>query len=361
MRRGGDLNSPDDANSVCLDELSFARFECKTPIVPVMAISCKPPFVVFRLDYVEFLQWRDFGEAYQHGFRRLLEAIEAARTSPDKVWRYRRWDDRLQPFDFADYLFTKRRDFCGREWLFQEIEQWRAETGRQRALLIIGDPGIGKSAIVAQLIHANPSGQVLAHHCCQFRSRETLRAGRFIRSLAAQIASQIEGYAASLDDPKVEAALGEGRCQGDPFGAFEEGILGPLHALHAPPGGARYILIDALDEALVLEEGPSLVALLAARLDRLPGWLRVVATARKDPEVLRQLAACAPKRSGPTIPATSTTSSGSSPTGWGSRSCGSGWLERPAGRRGHPPAAREERRQLPLGRAGAPGPGIGRV
>jgi len=53
--------------------------------------------------------------------------------------------------------------------------------------------------------------------------------------------------------------------------------------------GPANILIDALDEALALEEGPSLVALLAARLDRLPGWLRVVATARKDPDVLRQL------------------------------------------------------------------------
>jgi len=289
VRKSGDPDSPDAADSVCLDELSFARFACKTPIVPVMAIPCKPPFVVFRLDYVELLQWRDFGEAYQNGFRRLREAIEAARTSPERVWRYRRWDDRLQPFDFADYLFTKRRDFCGREWLFEEIERWRAGPGRQRALLIISDPGIGKSSIVAQLIHANPGGQVLAHHCCQFRSRETLRPGRLIRSLAAQIASQLEGYAASLDDPKVEAALGEGRCQEDPFSAFEEGILGPLHALHAPPGGARYILIDALDEALALQEGPSLVSLLAARLDRLPGWLRVVATTRKDPEVLRQL------------------------------------------------------------------------
>jgi len=239
VRRSGGPNGTDDYDSICLDELSFARFVCKTPIVPVMAIPCEPPFVIFRLDYVELLQWRDFGDAYQHGFRRLRAAIEVARTSPEKVWRYRRWDDRLQPFDFADYLFTKRRDFCGREWLFQEIEQWRAEAGRQRALLIVGDPGIGKSAIVAQLIHANRGGQVLAHHCCQFRSRETLRPGRFIRSLAAQIASQLDGYAARLDDPKVEAALGEARCQEDPFSAFEEGILGPLHALHPPPGGAR--------------------------------------------------------------------------------------------------------------------------
>ena len=284
------------------------------------------------------------------------------RTSPEKAWRYRRWDDRLQPFDFADYLFTKRRDFCGREWLFQEIEQWRAQPGAQRALLIVGDPGIGKSAIVAQLIHANPGGQVLAHHCCQFRSRETLRPGRFIRSLAAQIASQLEGYAASLDDPKVEAALGEARCQEDPYSAFEEGILGPLHALHAPPGGARYILIDALDEALALHEGPSLVALLAARLDRLPGWLRVVATARKDPEVLRQLSGLRAEEIRAEDPRNL-----DDIERFLAHRLGQPALQGRLAQSGLPPEeamrrpARQERRQLPLGRAGAPGPGVGRV
>jgi hypothetical protein len=114
VRRKGDAANPDDSESVCLDELSFARFACKTPIVPVMAIACEPPFVIFRLDDVELLQWREFGEAYQRGFRRLLEAIEAGLQGEV---RYRRWEHRFQPFDFADYLFTKRRDFCGREWL----------------------------------------------------------------------------------------------------------------------------------------------------------------------------------------------------------------------------------------------------
>ena len=52
-----------DADSVCLDELSFARFACKSPIVPVMAVPCEPPFVVFRLDYVDLTAWRDSPEA----------------------------------------------------------------------------------------------------------------------------------------------------------------------------------------------------------------------------------------------------------------------------------------------------------
>ncbi len=104
------------------------------------------------------------------------------------------------------------------------------------------------------------------------------------------IASQLDAYAGHLDDPQIEAALGEARCETDPASAFEEGILNPLHKVPTPAGGSRYILIDALDEALMPRDGLSLVALLApARLDRLPGWLRVVVTTRKEPDVLRRL------------------------------------------------------------------------
>jgi hypothetical protein len=274
--------------SVCRDEIGFARHACKVPIVPVMVQPCEAPFVIFRLDYVDLCAWRDSPDQYKKGFRRLLDAITAAQRGEPP--RYRRWDDRFRPFDFASFLHDRRRDFCGRQWLFDEIEAWRTDPTRPRALLITGDPGIGKSAIVAQLVHLNPGGQVLAYHCCRADTPETLRPARFVRSLAAMIASQLEGFANLLDDPRVEEALSESRCESDPASAFEEGILNPLHRLHTPPGGDRYLLIDALDEALTVREGLSLVGLLSpSRLDRLPGWLRVVATTRNEPDVLEQL------------------------------------------------------------------------
>ncbi len=274
--------------SVCRDELAFARFACKLPIVPALAAHCEPPFVIFRLDYIDLTAWRDSVEQYKLGFKRLIDAIGAhLRGEPP---RYRRWDTRLPQFDFGPYLYDRRKDFCGREWLFRRIDDWRAGGDRRRALLITGDPGIGKSAIVAQLVHMNPGGQVLAYHCCRADTPETLRPGRFIRGLAGMIATQLDAYAGQLDDPLVEAALGEARCETDPASAFEEGILNPLHRVPTPAGGVRYILIDALDEALATRDGSSIVTLLSpSRLDRLPGWLRVVATTRKDPDVLRRL------------------------------------------------------------------------
>src|SRR5271157_352880 len=274
--------------SVCRDELAFARCACKLPIVPALAEPCEPPFVIFRLDYIDLTAGRDSLDQYKLGLKRLIDAIQAYMHGEPP--RYRRWDDRFPQFDFGPFLYDKRRDFCGREWLFQRIDAWRADRDRHRALLITGDPGIGKSAIVAQLVHLNPGGQVLAYHCCRADTPETLRPGRFIRGLAGMIASQLEGYASQLDDPQVEAALGEARCETDPASALEEGILNPLHRVPTPAGGTRYILIDALDEALAVRDGLSIVTLLSpSRLDRLPCWLRVVATTRKEPDVLRRL------------------------------------------------------------------------
>jgi hypothetical protein len=286
VRRSGEPGNPDDLDSICLDEISFARFaRPPRPIVPVMAVACEPPLCIFRLDYVDLCAWRDSEEVYRTGFERLLEAIDAALRGE---LHYRRWDHRLRPWDFAAFLNEKRRDFCGRQWLFDEIDAWRASS-REGALLITGDPGVGKSAIVAELVHQNPGGQVLAYHCCQADTPETLRPDRFIRSLAAMIASRLGAYAAQLDNPSVADALAEGNCARDPGSAFEAGLLAPLEILTAPVEGVRYILVDALDEALALRDGQTIVEMLASRLERLPAWLRFVATTRKERAVLDRL------------------------------------------------------------------------
>ena len=53
----------------------------RDPIVPVKAVEpCDPPFVIFRLDYVDLCAWSDSDDRYQAGLRRLLEAIDGKRT-----------------------------------------------------------------------------------------------------------------------------------------------------------------------------------------------------------------------------------------------------------------------------------------
>lgn len=210
----------------------------------------------------------------------VTEALHS-RKSPERLW-----GPLPQPWDFTPFILEKRKHFTGRKWLFRDLDEWRCKEAPP-ALLITGEPGIGKSAIVAALVGDNPEGQVLAYHCCRADTPATLEPGRFVRSLAGMLAARLEGYAAMLEDPGIKDALE--RADTDPASAFEAAILSPLYEAPRPNGNRRYLLIDALDEALAHPKRPTIVEVLAARIKQLPPWLGIVATTRGEPGVLRQL------------------------------------------------------------------------
>ena len=280
VRRQGEI---DHLDSVCLDELAFARFsKPPVPIVPVMAVECRPPLEIYRLDYVDLTSEPD----RQAGLQRLCDGIAAALRGDT---RYRSWVDNLRPWDFRNIVGVKRRDFIGRDWLIDEVLQWLSSDAEAPALIIKGDPGSGKSAVMAELIHRNPAG-LLGYHFCQAETPETLKPGRFVRSVAAMLASQLPEYEERLA-AGLPRALEEAVSDNDPFSSFEEGILAPLDALASPPSSA-FLLIDALDESLArrdVHRGATIVELLADRIYRMPKWLRIIATTRREEDVLRRL------------------------------------------------------------------------
>jgi predicted ATPase len=251
--------------------------------VPVKVRPCEAPFLIYRLQHIDFRRWDESEPVYQAGLDQIYEAIEAARRGEK---RERTWGWLPKPWDFEPFLHEKRKDFVGREWLFEEIGKWRVR-GAEPALLITGEPGIGKSAIVAALVHENTGGQVLAYHCCQADTPATLDPAGFVRNLAAMLSGRLDDYAAMLEDPAIVKVLEE--ADEDPASAFEAAILAPLHQLREPALTGRYLLIDALDEALARTKGQTIVDLLSSRINRLPPWLRIVATTRNEQNVLNQL------------------------------------------------------------------------
>ena len=270
--------------SVCLDEWSYAQFELRRPIIPVLAQACPPPLFLHRLDYVDLCKWRDSESQYSQGFARLLEALHNAK---DGRVLFRKWDSALRPLDCSAFLHDKRRSFVGRKWLFGQIDNWLLTRPKERVLLIKGNPGVGKSAIIAAMAHQDP--RVIGCHCCMADNRQTTTPSVFIRSLAAMFAARIVEFASMLDQPEVQAALSEATIASDPIQAFDSGLLRPLHqvSFFDQPG---VLLIDALDESLNGKEGGySITDILAARSEQLPGWLRIVATTRNEPRVLERL------------------------------------------------------------------------
>ncbi len=193
--------------------------------------------------------------------------------------------------DFAALIAAKREGFSGREWLFAEVEAWAANPA-SRALLIRADYGVGKSAFIAELVARNPGGAVAAWHFCQHDTRETLRPGAFVRNLAGRLRDSLPAYREAVEArPELQERLD--KALEDPGSAFEAALLNPLATLAAPPA-PRLILIDALDEALEVDADEArrvgnLVALLSNKASRLPPWLRLVVTARNNPEVISRL------------------------------------------------------------------------
>jgi len=272
-----------DSDSVCLDEIAFARYSVpRIPVVPAMIEDCEPPLSIFRLHFVDMRGWQD-DAAYHAALDELRAGLEAAIRGEEN---FREDVAQLRPWDFDSVIEKKLEGFVGREWLVEEITRW-AEQPTGPALAIVGDPGCGKSAIAAHLVHRNPDGRILACHFCQGDFVDSLDPREFVRSVAAMLAGRLPAYAKQLTDPAVREAL----QRDDPVRAFEHGLLGPLTRIPPPPGGNRLLLVDALDEALAPARAgkTSIVDLLAARLERFPAWLKLVATSRKEQPVLDRL------------------------------------------------------------------------
>ena len=279
----------DDAesgDSVCLDELAWARYaQPPTPIVPVLAVrGASIPLTIFRLHYLDFVDSLSSESLFQQRCEELVDAVHGVLRG--RV-QYRSWDSWLTlGAEFDRFLYSKRNRFSGRDWLFKQIDSWR-KSGTEPALLIRGDPGIGKSAIIAELAYGRLGAASIATYCCQFDVLETLRPATFVRSVAYQFASRLPQYADQIERPEIRRILEMAEL--DPSSAFELGVLDPLARLKAPFEDPSFLCIDALDEAVTFKEGLSIVSLLESRIDRLPSWLKIIATTRNDKAVMRQL------------------------------------------------------------------------
>jgi WD40 repeat protein len=228
-----------------------------------------------------------------------IEIVVADAQQAADVARSLRWSW-PQPLDFGPYRSFRREGFVGRSWLFEEVRAWAmadgAASGRPRAQLIEAEYGVGKSAFLAELVDTQAAGvSVVAQHFCQFDAIATLAPGRFVSSIAAQLAAALPAYRAAIE---AEEAAGLRQLleapDNDPIGAFDQAVLAPLEAM-PPPAGPLLLVVDALDEAL--EHRPSndkaplvtIVSLLGQRAQRFPRWLRLLATARPLPAVQQPL------------------------------------------------------------------------
>lgn len=229
--------------------------------------------------------------------------------------------NQLKAIAFPD-LQQLAEGFTRRSHILNNIDHWLQQKD-QRFFILTGEPGVGKSAIAAHLIHTRKD--IVAYHFCQADNINTLKPGQILRSLSAQLMKTLPGYGQALlntiksptlaarvkityqeaiNSEITEVFIGNLKSSND----GEEGqedlesllevlIRAPLAALgdyqDSLPERAVF-LIDGLDVAVSREEAAQddedIVTLLAAFSDaeNLPSWVRFILTSRPDRRVLRE-------------------------------------------------------------------------
>lgn len=214
------------------------------------------------------------------------------------------------PFDSEIARLTER--FTGREWVLEEIEDW-LKLKNERFFVLIGEHGIGKSAIAAKIIQTKFQ-VVAAYHFCIAGRGETIQPNGVLLSLAAQLVEYFADYAESLvnvikplklsvkveinaqtiKDSDVRGIVIENLHTQCPKEALDIILRRTFDELPNPPEKPVLIIIDSLDEAVTYGDKENLVTLLSA-INGLPSWLRlIVTTCRDEQRVLSYLKMLSP-------------------------------------------------------------------
>lgn len=108
-----------------------------------------------------------------------------------------------------------------RSWLeAQLLKLLNEKSTRNKPILITGDPGIGKSTFVANLVRESEAKEgkdskeayvsVLAHHVCMADNLKSLNAGEFVRSVSEMLTQRVPAYAETV--AKLKDGLNSQAC-----------------------------------------------------------------------------------------------------------------------------------------------------
>lgn len=168
-------------------------------------------------------------------------------------------------YDFTALIEDKVEGFVGRTFIFETIDQFIRDNTRGY-LFVRGDPGIGKSALAAQLVKTRG----YLHHF-NVRAEGINKSSTFLQNICAQLIAAYDLDYATLPPEATEDA------------SFLKRLLSEVSA--QLDDGRCVIVVDALDE-VDLTGIPAGVNVLYLPLTLPPG-IFIIATARREQLNLR--------------------------------------------------------------------------
>jgi hypothetical protein len=257
----------------------------RVPALPLVAATIAEvgPPDWFQCDTRIALLWPGQSEeSVEKAFQSLKLAIENAiqkYVRDVEPFLYRLRDLQLTPVDFTPFVDDRLKDvnLSRREWLCSEVRDLLNSTAA-RGVLLIGDPGIGKTTLICQLVRDPEfSKDVLAEFFCN--RDHSLAASDFVETLIVQAADRIPELRDALDSEDAIEALQPGNVSRSPYTALMVGLIEPLCRLKNHPP-RMYLVVDGLNESVQYPLRPSIVEALADVVESLPHWLRLLFSSR---------------------------------------------------------------------------------
>lgn len=270
---------------VCLDEIGIAMSHKHGAIATLLAdkdVESKIPASVAHIQYLDVSDWtkvigqdEETWSAWLDGVvGEILAIIIANQGFAGEIQDLQRI---LCPMpDSAKIGRLVENGLIGRLWVKEAISDWRITNSNQRMFWLVGEPGIGKSALAADLVH-KAKLQVVAYHFCDYQVAESRTAHRFVCNLAFMLSARLPDYRRLLLSSL--AILPKSIMEMTATELMERLLINALkNKIDGGLSNDRLLLvIDALDEA-----DAELVNILVSYLDALPRWLGVVVTSRPE-------------------------------------------------------------------------------
>lgn len=291
---------------VCRNEIAIAmnRFGEVYPILLEGGIEQDIPITIRHLQWPDLSQWKiiregrvpgvDWARWYEEKLLNLIEKIEGEATRFADETRVLR--ETLQPASFEAKIAQHVPGFIGREWLFDAYHQWADHQPESRILWIKAGPGVGKSAISANLAHRERGG-IIASWFCDAKSSELKDPNSALKSIAFQLALRWEDYRVKLlHSLGLKASATDETCEDVRKELAKKNTQDLfLFLLAEPLAGLIWrdhklvVVIDALDEATDEQGNNRITELISTELSSLPDWIGFVVTSRPEAEVVNRL------------------------------------------------------------------------
>ena len=277
--------------SVCQDELAIA-ISCKHGMIRSVLLQSQGSFT--PPSRATEYQWEDMSDYPTYQMQGGAVWAKYVDEKADRIIRELS-SDKIQRYNL-DMKFlrskllvglpdtTTRLDrlmeqpMVGRHWVTEEIQRWIKDSNGKKLMVLYGKPGSGKSMYAAHLQYYNP--WVAAALACDCQSKEYSDTDSITNHLAYRLAMRLPDFRETLMYYYSKSGFSPGKGKD----RFSKLIAEPLSRRNINGNrSTMVILIDGLDEV----ETGNLLGYLQEYSKELAPWIRLLITARKEPEILK--------------------------------------------------------------------------